>query len=335
MSYSNPQFGITREVRFADTRKLRTASPGSGNQFLIAGQGVLIFSLKVPVTSEFLTEITFSTSANNEGLKFILSSQSLMLLRYKDQETHQLYKSSEGITTDKYAFWWISIDAPNSYFRFGVGEARLETMIFQHKFLDNNDYDFLKKIDQYKFDTDIVLPTRLLRDPVQEFVPLVVKNMNELSMTDIAASRYMPKANLNAIGQQLYENVAGKNFVLNDTDFPDFAEAIEYSIATPGCWCFKKLDEKSKLQPPDHAKRIFLRITLGQNGGESPGIPYVMEVWPPGCYSTIHNHAGANALIRVLHGEIRVYLYAYLGIQQPFNPDGTVFREEDVTWISP
>jgi hypothetical protein len=145
----------------------------------------------------------------------------------------------------------------------------------------------------------------------------------------------MPKANLNFTGQQLYENVAGKKFVLNDANFPDFAEAIEYSIVTPGCWCYETLKAKSEKQPPEYTKRIYLRITLGQNGGESPGIPYVMEVWPPGCYSSIHNHAGANALIRVLHGEIKVFLFAYLGAPQTYNPEGAVFRKDDVTWISP
>jgi hypothetical protein len=334
MSHSNPNFGIAREVRFAEPQKLRKAAPGTANQLLIAGQGVLIFKLKRLVTPDFSTEITFST-AENTGLRLILSAQSIQLIRFDEQGTKLLFENREGITTNKNAFWWASLDAPNCFFRFGVGEARLETLIVQHQFPSSDSLTFLKKIERFGFDTAVVSPIRLLRDPVQESVPMIVKNMDELTMLDIASSAYMPKANLNPIGQQLYENVAGEKFVLNDASFPDFDKAIEHSIATPGCWCYETLKTKSEKQPAEHSKRIYLRITLGQNGGESPGIPYVMEIWPAGCYSSIHNHAGANALIRVLHGEIGVYLFAYLGAPAPYHQKPVVFKKNDITWISP
>jgi hypothetical protein len=170
-------------------------------------------------------------------------------------------------------------------------------------------------------------------------------------MYDIAANTVLPKANLTAMGQKLYANISGENFVLNTPDFPDFAEAIEYSIATPGCWAHEKLLEKSSEFGTPNPREVYLRITLGKNGGESPGIPYVMEIWPANCYSPIHNHANANAIIRVLHGQIKVFLYPFLSeIQKinndpllPINPKDTygnknfaskVFSEGDITWIS-
>jgi hypothetical protein len=81
----------------------------------------------------------------------------------------------------------------------------------------------------------------------------------------------------------------------------------------------------------------YLRITLGENNGESPGIPYVMEIWPPNHYSPVHSHGGAHAIVRILHGSINVSLYPYLSSDKnsvaPFgNAD---FYKDDITWISP
>ncbi|MCA6364557.1 MAG: cysteine dioxygenase family protein [Bacteroidetes bacterium] len=335
MSHSNPNQSITREVRFRQPQTLRASAPGAANKFLIAGQGVLIFKFKTPVTPGFSTELSFSNTDNTEGLRLILNIGFIKLLRYKAQNTQVLFETAKGLTTDKNAFWWVSLDANNHCYRFGVGEARLETMMFEYFFPSKDTGAFLQSLSDYNFNPAFIQPLRLLRDPVQQNVPLKVKGMDELTMKDIATSAFMPKANLNSIGQKLYENVAGEKFILNDEEFPDFAEAIEYNIATPGCWCYETLKDKSDKKPAGLSKQIYLRITLGQNGGESPGIPYVMEVWPPGSFSSIHNHAGANALIRVLHGEIKVHLYAYLGAAKTYNPEGAVFRKDDITWISP
>jgi hypothetical protein len=182
-------------------------------------------------------------------------------------------------------------------------------------------------------------PIRLLKDPITTQVPFIIKGVNELTMDDIAGNRYLPSAALSASAQQLYQCVSGKKFVLNTPDFPDFSDAIEYSIATPGCWCYERLQQKAtefnkeKPQPLE----TYLRITLGQNNGESPGIPYVMEIWPVGHYSPIHNHSGANAIIRVLHGDIHVKLFPYLcddkdGVEPFAEAD---FTTNDITWLSP
>lgn len=137
----------------------------------------------------------------------------------------------------------------------------------------------------------------------------------------------------------MYDCISGKKFVLNDKDFPDFSDAIEYSIATKGLWCNTTLANKSKEFNKDKPNLLetYLRITLGSNNGESPGIPYVMEIWPPAHYSPIHNHANANAIIRVLHGSIHVKLFAFLCEEKDgINPFAEAdFKKDDITWISP
>jgi hypothetical protein len=156
-------------------------------------------------------------------------------------------------------------------------------------------------------------------------------------MDDVAANAYLPNASLSPAAQALYNCVAGNKFVLNTPDFPEFSQAIEYSLKTPGMWCNTRIKQKATEFGKDpNPLETYLRITLGQNNGESPGVPYVMEIWPVGHYSPIHNHGGANAVIRVLNGTIHVSLYPFLCDQpntvEPFaNQD---FGKDDITWIS-
>ena len=179
--------------------------------------------------------------------------------------------------------------------------------------------------------------TTLLRDPITATVPLLVKDTNDLSMESIASGKYMPKANLSQTSQKLYDCISGKNFVLNTPDFLDFTDAIEYSLKTPGMWCYETIKKKASEFDKDkpNYKETYLRITLGENNGESPGIPYVMEIWPVAHFSPIHNHGGSTAVIRVLHGSINVSLFPFLGDDsiQPFA--NANFNVGDITWISP
>lgn len=178
-----------------------------------------------------------------------------------------------------------------------------------------------------KYDGKRIIPMKTLKDPItMSKIPFAVKDTNELSMLDVATRDVFPKSFLSATSQRLYDCIAGKKFVLDDDDFPAFSLAIEYSIRTKGGWCYDKLQHKD----PAFG---YLRITLGENSGESPGIPFVMEIWPGGNSSPIHLHSGADAIIRVLSGSINVTLYPFLGPNvEPFAVKD--FYEGDVTWIS-
>ncbi len=65
--------------------------------------------------------------------------------------------------------------------------------------------------------------------------------------------------------------LAGANVVLDD----ELAAAISYSIKTPG----KALHEKLKKKDPEFG---YLRVVLGPELGDGPGVPYVLEIWPGG-----------------------------------------------------
>jgi len=250
--------------------------------------------------------------------------------------------SKTGLILAKNVFYWVSLDSQHQAIKFGIGEARPETVKFAYNLL--TDSPNLEEPESYKKffeslstieNTSNIKPIKLLRDPIINPVPLKIKRIDELTMNDIAECKYMPNAFLTQTNQQLFNCISGKNFVLDDDYFPDFSKAIQYSIVTEGCWCNKKIKEKSTEFNPNkpNINETYLRITLGRNSGESPGIPYVMEIWPSNHYSPIHSHADSNAVIRVLHGSINVTLFPFLGSIEPFgNAD---FEKDDITWLSP
>jgi uncharacterized cupin superfamily protein len=218
------------------------------------------------------------------------------------------------------------------------GQLFKQTITYLYEFEQNKvTKSFLESLVMIEIDTNCknMNILKLLRDPITLTTPLLVKDSHELSMDDVASNAYLPSSNLSTVSQKLFSCISGQNFKLNDSDFPNFSDAIEYSIKTPGCWCYEKLKDKSTEFNPDKPDPLetYIRVTLGQNNGESPGIPYVMEIWPPKHYSPIHNHANAEAIIRVLHGEINVSLFPFLGSDKPFGTVG--FEKDEITWISP
>lgn len=320
-----------------------TLSPTNKSiSLLIKGQGVFIFNNNDKPCRFFVYN-----QSTNDGYKVELTQNKVNVSRMSDGAIYEDSKNDSGLVQNAGAYYWFSLDAQNQTLRVGVGEARVETIIYSYTFLFTSNDDrksnklFMESLQTIHLPDASVQPLKLLRDPVTRKISPLVKMINELTMDDVASGKYLPKANLSLEAQQLYDCIAGTNFKLDTDDFPEFTQAIEYSIKTPGLWCYKRLQEKStefnKTKP--NLLETYLRITLGENSGESPGIPYVMEIWPVGHYSPIHNHSGANAVIRVLNGEINVSQYPYLstgetdaGSVKPFAVAN--FSKDQITWIS-
>jgi hypothetical protein len=304
-----------------------SASPA---QLLVHGQGVFVFECFNPTTLRIMN------ADSSSGILINLTTSAVNGVRIPDNITLNDISNVSGLSSNSGAYYWISLDSQNQLLRVGLGEPRMETVIYTYKF--SNDIAFLEQLMSIYFD-QTVMPQRLLRDPITNNVPVLVKHTNDLTMDDVASGSVMPQANLNIVSQKLYDCIRGPKFVLDDESFPEFSAAIEHSIANPNGWCYKRLQEKSREFNPNvpNPTETYLRITLGGNNGESPGIPYVMEIWPVGHYSPIHSHSQANAVIRVLHGTINVSLYPFLcasksGVK-PFAIAN--FNKDDITWISP
>ena len=113
------------------------------------------------------------------------------------------------------------------------------------------------------------------------------------------------------------------------------SDAIRYSIDTPGCLLNKKLEEKACEFGSFEKNKTYLRVTLGHSLGKSPGISYVLELWPKGHYSPIHNHGNANAVIKVLFGSIHIQIFnKHVHIADTLPLKEFDAHEGDITWIN-
>ena len=298
---------------------------------IIKGQGVVIFRHLKP-DSPCVLKFHNKDLSNILTVEFTSSSVNV-------STTDSIFvdkNNTKGLTDDTAAYYWFSIDLHNQRLYAGIGETRLDTVIYKYEFRQKSDkirgfFGSLTNIDT----SDGVKVLRLLRDPITMPIPMLIKATDSLTMNDVAEGKVLPTASLTPVNKKLYECVSGKNFVLDDRDFPDFSKAIENSIATPGLWCNTRLKEKSTEFSKDKPNLLetYLRITMGQNNGESPGSPYVLEIWPIGHYSPVHSHAGANAIIRVLYGNIHVRLFPYLSTKvQSFG--NATFKTGDITWVN-
>lgn len=306
----------------------------------VHGQVTYLFT--TPLGSETSAKFKF-TNKNSGKIKIEITNESFKISIQTEKTKPAIQVNSKtGLIPAKNVFYWVSLDSQHQAIKFGIGEARPETVKFAYNLL--TDSSNLQEPESYKkfFESLSTIKNifnikaiKLLRDPIINPVPLKIKRIDELTMSDIAECKYMPHAFLTQINQQLFNCISGKNFVLDDDYFPDFSKAIQHSIVTKDCWCYKKLQEKSTEFNPDNPNinETYLRITLGRNSGESPGIPYVMEIWPSSHYSPVHSHADSNAVIRVLHGSIHVSLFPFLGITEPFAE--TDFDKDEITWLSP
>uniref|UniRef100_A0A6C0HZ28 Cysteine dioxygenase n=1 Tax=viral metagenome TaxID=1070528 RepID=A0A6C0HZ28_9ZZZZ len=306
----------------------------------IRNAGQCIFLYKLKNTSTIIPTFSFTDSNRTNILKVEVKKDNIYITL--TSENILLAIPSNNIN-DISAQLWFSLDAKNMRLYAGIGEPRLETSIFLYSFPQTQDRNYKKLLESLihlEYDEDTIDFIKLIKDPVTRNIPLLIKDTEELTMDDIAKGKYMPIANLSTVSQKMYRCISGKKFVLNTADFPDFVDAIEYSIRTPGLWCNTMLQKKSREFDKDKPNILetYLRITLGENNGESPGVPYVMEIWPVGHYSPVHSHAGSEAVIRVLNGTIHVKLYPYLShnISNNIKPFSTVdLKENDFTWISP
>lgn len=303
----------------------------------VTGQGVFVFEQKGNDSSALFS---IKDIKQEQGIQIEFTKQHVLVT---NKETSYVDpNNTSGLSPHQGAYYWFSLDSHNQRLYAGVGEPRMETAIYTYVFTskDKQEHDsiklFLESLSTVYYTESIKL-IRIIRDPIKRKIALGVKDISELTMDHIASNSYMPIANLSPICQKLFYCIAGEKFVLDTPDFPDFTQAIEYSIRTPGMWCYQKLLDKSTEFNPDkpNIKETYLRITLNENNGESPGIPYVMEIWPVGHYSPIHSHANGNAIVRVLNGEINVTLFPFLC------PDGVppfgsaTFKKDEITWITP
>jgi len=280
-----------------------------------------------------------------------------------------------GLDADTITTYWLSYDRDNMIIKYGKGYAMEETTLLICDFSEGvTSADKLaKKRQTWSLFFGIYDPERkgatilLYRTPsdIEKHQERVVKDgevAGFIHMEALIEVRKQPlvanpspfvldstKATLNVIDKGLYtfsSELPTACKILYDTmikceldlEFDmgvsdvRLSDAVRYSINTEGCILNKTLKNKN-----------YLRITMGKGRGESPGIPYVLEFWPPGARSPIHNHGAVCGMIKVLYGTIQNGCFnkvpsTVTDSKKKFRPQELMkfdAYKDDVLWLSP
>jgi hypothetical protein len=305
----------------------------------VNGQGTVAFAIEAPaapfgvaLSSELLGSPELRLSVDGDGARLILAGPA-------GTDTLDLKGDDQALDPEPRCVYWLSIDCRNRALIYGKGEMRLGCAVGRCDFEEaaesaDDPWSWLREIRRVRIEAELAGGAELFRDPVVGEPPMYVVGHDQFGMDDIGAGVVTVPANLSQRCQQLYDAVAGAMFELDTPDFRHFSDAIAASIKNPAGWCAKTLAAKAARDEFGDKTANYLRITAGRSQGESPGIPYVLEIWPSGDHSPIHNHGGSDAVIRVLSGQIKVSLYPMLSSfhETPFAE--ARFNKGDVTWIS-
>ena len=343
------------EMRERDTVFLDQSLP-------IMGQGVVSLKLKAKSSFRIVLTADKETTVGN-AIVLEVREDGACFRNANNDEPKSILKSSSG---NKYGFdlgemdtYWISLDSQNRRLCYGKGYAQAQLILMtwdypekdessknDHESEDKHEIDPSKQPYGWTKDLQYIAVVHNENNPKEidyEFYPMpvvadippVIVSNETITIEQLAKGEVTVVENLSKGCKVLYGNVAGANIQLNTPDFPNFTDAINYSILTEGCVCYNLLKGKEGEFGKKNPRGTYLRITLGQNLGNSPGIPYVLEIWPGQNYSPIHNHSGADAVIKVLHGQIQSRWFASLDPRFMEYYDKFDLYASDVTWLSP
>lgn len=306
-----------------------TTSP-STDQLPVKGQGTVWVS---PILVEKTLVITLASEDQKKSCNINIGNQDFKITEVKDGETTELYQSSDSsllIPSDQTnQSYWVSLDSNNRRIRYGKGEPLPSLMLMELTWAETDDFEQIgPNLQNFSVEGTPAPKITILRNPVNLTPPPTVISEDQITLEVIADNTASVVSDLPEACQTLYGHVAHQGINLTPEDFPEFAQAIQYSINKPGCLCYEKLKEKDPIFG-------YLRITLDPNLGDSPGQPYVLEIWPAGNGSPIHNHGEACAVIKVLYGQIKISWFSTLS-PAVLDPWGSIIAHEgDVTFLTP
>lgn len=318
----------------------------SKNELIIKGQGTI--EIMQNVSMPFKLQLSTSADLNDKSAYFITISVSTDEVELTTS-TGQSCRSSDCLhclqNNDQcWHRYWISLY--NGNIKYGIGETRPYFAVFNfnlrehdiehakqiqyiHVTVNNND-QMLTELDGLKENFRFYIGKKcVLYDP-----PLFIIPNSEYGVQHATDHTAIPPSQLEKPCRDLYDSII--NFKLNDNDFLDLTDIIEKSIKNPQGWCHRKLVEKANRFGKPNTNATYLRLTLGKQEGQAPGHTFVVEIWPPGHFSPIHNHSNAYAIIRVLYGEVLLRLYPELRLNiGQHEPIEQICHEGQITWLLP
>ena len=251
-------------------------------------------------------------------------------LKHREAPGMTLGLDSNTITT-----YWLSYDRDNMVVKYGKGYAMEQTTLLTYDFSEGvtNAKQLSQTRDQWSLFFSICHPDRtgetimlyrtrsdieennknalfhccsfihmepiiaVRKHPLITNLPPKVLDAAHATLENIDKGKYTLSSSLPHPCKSLYDTV--RNMKLDpameagESDV-SVIDAIRFSINTKGCRLHELLQTKN-----------YLRITMGTGHGDSPGIAYVLEIWPPGARSPIHNHGAACGIVKIIHGKIQ------------------------------
>ena len=109
---------------------------------IIKGQGVLIFS-----NNDSLEDCYFKiyNDEKKDGLKIIFTKDNVKVIKIGSSKRLNDKNNNKGLIDSKGAYYWFSIDSQNQRLYAGIGEVRLDTIIYNYN-LKHSDKLFLESI---------------------------------------------------------------------------------------------------------------------------------------------------------------------------------------------
>ncbi|XP_069136227.1 uncharacterized protein [Argopecten irradians] len=329
----------------------------------VHGQG--IFTFNITRNNAFMIKITKASATDDIRLTVGLDSAEFGITQNGQySKLDGTTETGSGYDADKKISYWFSYNRDSLVLKYGKGYTMEETTELVYDFLagaktskeqeairekyhglfNAEDVGLVQLFDTAKPTAnagsdliDIEKSVSFRKNPFICNLSPFVLDSKQATLFTLDNGNYMLTGSLPPACKELYDNIC--NTDLNwppEVDDVLLSDAIRFSIETKGCLLYNKLQEKTgEFGPDSGAEETYLRVTLGHSLGNSPGIPYVLEIWPAKHYSPIHNHGNANAVIKVLFGQINVSLYNKQTMDPKAKPEKSFNATKgDVTWIS-
>ncbi|XP_060078048.1 uncharacterized protein LOC132557567 [Ylistrum balloti] len=329
----------------------------------VNGQGV--FTFNIIRSSPF--RIVISNSPTNDTIMLTIGSNFAEFGLTHESTYETLHRSDQpdcGYDAGQKISYWFSYNRDSLVLKYGKGYTMEETTLLEYDFLKDKtpeeaeqirekyhglfnaegqglvrlyDSDQLRGSSTSSSMIDIEKKVAFYKNPFISNLSPIVLDSSKVTLFTLDNANYMLTGSLPPACKELYDNIG--NCELNwppEVDEVLLSDAIRFSIETKGCLLYEKLKSKSgEFGPDSGANETYLRVTLGHSLGNSPGIPYVLEIWPSKHYSPIHNHGNSNAVIKVLFGQINISIYN----KQTTDPNAVPLRKfnavkGNVTWIN-
>jgi hypothetical protein len=317
-SESTEELGLTRIKRLSKEIPTRLVEIG------VKGRCTLLIKPAEDVFQEHSIHVVFYAEYKERSIEVKISIQGVEVKVNQEVKTFDHPLKATQI-------YWLCINGIDDFLYFGHSEPRPNLCLFQVKLEElSGTPDFSKKISHFSI-KKAYQGFSFMNSSVSE-EPLVILDREKMTLSSLAEGKTSTISRFPSELQELYEMISGNDFRIDTPDFPEFSNAIQWSITNPDGWCYKKILEKAR---GNNIKRVYLRVTIGRNNGNAPGFPYVLEIWPAGHFSPVHRHSDSFVMIKVLKGIITVKLYSELDVDVngPYSELSMV--EGQISWISP